>query len=377
MRKKVLFVIPEYSIGGTNTSLENLLTLLNKDRYELSVFCLYEDGSQYYKKFFKPYILKKSTLYYLLHDHVLFRKIMGALQKISHKVSFDWLYRREAQILQDKYGFSTVVGFQECTATEFASYFKTVRKIAWFHSPYISFLTNDLEKWRKIYDQFDAVACVSKVFASDFVKVYPNLEGRVHCVYNTLDDKLITSLSNFPILDSNFDTSFFTIVSLGRFCPQKQFEKIPMLVDKLHKIGNVKTIRWYIIASGSQCRNVTMANIEKYHLEEEVIILKAKDNPYPYIRHADLVVCTSDSESFSYVINEGKILHTPVISNNFPVAKEVLPSDCGWISSLEDMPDMLFNIINDVDGIYSKVKETISNYTYPNNQIIEKVNQIL
>lgn len=377
MKKKLLFVIPEYSIGGTNTSLENLLTLLDKDRYELSVFCLYEDGSQYYKDSFKPYILKKSVLYYLLHDHVLFRKIMGALQRMSSKVTFDWLYKREARKLQQKYGFSTVVGFQEGTATEFASYFKSAKKIAWFHSPYIGYLNRNLEHWKNIYQQFDGIECVSETFASYFMEVYPNLKERVDCVYNTLDDKLITSLAKKPVQDVNFETSSFTIVSLGRFCPQKQFEKIPAIVDGLHKIGKFKPMRWFVIASGNQCRDITLENIAKYHLENEVIILDAKDNPYPYIKQANLLACTSDSESFSYVINEGKILHTPVISNKFPVAKEVLSTECGWIASLEDMPKLLFKIINDVDGIYSKVKESISTYTYPNNQIIEKVNQIL
>jgi glycosyltransferase involved in cell wall biosynthesis len=90
-----------------------------------------------------------------------------------------------------------------------------------------------------------------------------------------------------------------------------------------------------------------------------------------------LVVCTSDAESLSYVIAEGKILHTPVVSNNFPVAYEVLDNSCGFISSIGDMPKLLYKIINDDDKIYSKVKESISTYEYENEDIMKKVYSII
>ena len=57
-KKKVLFIIPEYSHGGTNKSLENLLSLIDKQKYEISVYSLYEDGGLYYKDVLKPYIIK-------------------------------------------------------------------------------------------------------------------------------------------------------------------------------------------------------------------------------------------------------------------------------------------------------------------------------
>ena len=85
MKKRILFVIPEYSHGGTNKSLENLLALIDKNRYGISIFCLYEDGPNYYKKLFAPYILKKSRLYYLLHDNSFTRKFMVLYNKLTKK----------------------------------------------------------------------------------------------------------------------------------------------------------------------------------------------------------------------------------------------------------------------------------------------------
>ena len=117
--------------------------------------------------------------------------------------------------------------------------------------------------------------------------------------------------------------------------------------------------------------------IRQYNVEDKVILTGAVDNPYPYIKRANLLVCTSKSESFSYVIAEAKVLHTPVVSNSFPVAYEVLDKSCGWIASLEEMPQLLFRLINDVDGDYSKVEESIKKYEYDNKSIMDKFYQLI
>ena len=108
-----------------------------------------------------------------------------------------------------------------------------------------------------------------------------------------------------------------------------------------------------------------------------MILLGAKDNPYPYFKKSDLFVCTSESESFSYVIAESKVLHVPVLCNNIPVAKEVVSDEEGWISSIADMPGTLSRIIDKNNGIYTSVKEKILNYQYNNHEILKKFEDIV
>ena len=112
--KKILFVIPEYSLGGTNKSLENLLLFLNKEMYDISIFCLYEDGGDYYKKVFAPYILRKSKLYYWLHDNVYTRKIIGLYNKVTKRENFTILYKREVLHLEKKHNSKIIyVNFRD------------------------------------------------------------------------------------------------------------------------------------------------------------------------------------------------------------------------------------------------------------------------
>lgn len=371
MKKKLLFVIPEYSIGGTNTSLNNLLSFIDKDKYDVSVYCLYEDGAQYFKDVFKPYILPKSRLYYWLHDNVFTRKFMGFLMKISSRFNFNWLYKREVKMLQKKYGFNCIIAYQEGSATDFVMFAKKTKKIAWIHSPYIDPFKNNGYYSYSRYSQFDSIACVSKDSIKNFTAAVPGLIHKISCIYNTLNNSLIREMGNADAIDIPINDSVFSIITIGRFCESKQFHKIPKIIKNINELGVSKIFKWYFITSGDEYRNQTIAEIKKYGVDDYIVMLGAKENPYPYLKNADLYVCTSEFESFSYVIGESKILHTPLVSNDFPVSTEVIDDSTGWICNINEMSSLIADIINDKNGIYSAKKDSIASYNYDNTPIMK------
>lgn len=373
--KKILFVIPEYSHGGTNKSLENLLEFMDKTKYNISIYSLYEDGGDYYKKKFFPYIINKSRLYYLLHDNVYTRKLIGFYNKITRQENFTLLYKREVRHIEKKHDFDIIVAYQEGTATEFVSYFKNKNKIAWIHFDYAMLEGKVNLKERKVYyDRFKHIVCVSKAALESMLKVHPEYKEKSTYIYNTLNSASVIEES-LKRMQVPFDSTCFNIISIGRLVSIKQFQEIPKIVSNIKKQTN-RPFCWYIVGSGSseQC---IRSEIEKYNVQDTVVLLGPKDNPYPYILQANLLVCTSVAESFSYVIAEGKALHTPVLSNIFPVAYEVLDKNCGWVCSLEEMPTLISHLINDKDGMYSKVKKSISSYEYENEEIMKKIYRLL
>lgn len=375
MKKKILFVIPEYSHGGTNKSLENLLYFFDTDKYSVSIYSLYEDGGKLYKELFKPYIVKKSLAYHLIHDNVVTRKIAGAIMKLFPSVTFDKLYQYEANRLQKKYKFQTVVAFQESTATLFVSLMKNVpNKIAWVHCDYANRVRNiNRNEEFDIYSRFDKIVSVSKCAVFSFVNVFPQFSEKTICVYNTIDTSEVFRLSEqlknpYSTLDG------FIMLSVGRFVRGKQFYKIPEIVEKLARLTSCNFC-WYIIGDGADM-NSTIEAVNAMGLQKYIKILGAKDNPYPYFKHANLHVCTSASESFSYTIAEAKILHVPVLCNDFPVSSEVVSDDEGWICNIDDMAMVLKDIIEDKNGMYSNVKNALARYEYPNEGIVKMVNGV-
>ncbi len=375
MKIKILYVIPEYSHGGTNKSLENLLLFLNKKMYDVSIFCLYEDGGDYYKKIFAPYILKKSKLYYWLHDNTYTRKIIGFYNKVTKRENFTFLYKREVRLLENEHDFDIVVAYQEGSATEFVSYFKNENKIAWIHFDYTMLERKvNLKKRKVYYDRFKQIVCVSKAALESMLKVHPEYKGRSTYIYNTLNTASVIEAS-LKSMQVPFDSTCFNILSIGRLVSIKQFQEIPRIVSNIKKQTS-RPFCWYIIGSGNS-EGWIRSEIEKYNVQDTVVLLGPKDNPYPFIRQANLLVCTSVAESFSYVIAEAKILHVPVLSNDFSVANEVVDKTMGWIANIKDMPQVLSRIVCDENGEYRRKKETAKYFEYSNEQILHEIDQLL
>ncbi|MBR3132626.1 MAG: glycosyltransferase [Clostridia bacterium] len=70
-----------------------------------------------------------------------------------------------------------------------------------------------------------------------------------------------------------------------------------------------------------------------------------RDNPYPYEKNADFLLCFSPYESWGNVISEAKVLGTPCVVTDFPSAKEqiedgvngvIVPLDCRDYSVIVD-----------------------------------------
>lgn len=382
MKKKILFVIPDFYIGGTNKSLENLLLLIDSNIYEIRIFSLYEDGDFYYKeKVFKPYLIKKSFFYRLFHDHFWFRKFSTLVSLLFRCNASRLLHKFEINRIQKKEKFDTVIAYQESSATICVSMLRNCsNRIAWVHCE-LRYWLQDLVKGRKLeeagdYSKYDKIICVSESARQSFLSLYPQLSDKVMFIYNSVDDNHIKELADDVKVNVPFSDNTFNILSVGRFSPTKQFDLIPKIVSELKKITS-KPFCWYIIASTEECLQDMLEKIEKYDVSREVILLGAKDNPYPYFKKSDLFVCTSESESFSYVIAESKVLHVPVLCNNIPVAKEVVSDEEGWICSIADMPETLSRIIENNNSIYTKVKGKILNYQYNNHEILKKFEDIV
>lgn len=379
MKKKILFVIPTLEMGGTNKTLENYLYLMDNSKYEIYIYCLASKCKGYYRTVFSNYLVHRSFLGYWTIENYITRKAFNILFKVFNNL-YKWYERYESQYLQKKYDFDTVVAFQEDSVTDYVqrNFSDVPNKIAWVHS----FLYNLPDKKKEmafIYEEYNKIVCVSNSLRNYFIKYIPSVTSKTVCISNPIDVSWIKKQSQVPIKDNELTKEVFTIVSVGHLVEIKNFHLIPFIANKIKQNHKTKPFKWYIIGPEFErgYKNRIEKEIEKCQVMSEVILLGNKDNPYPYIHLADLVACLSKNESFSYVINEGKVLHIPVISNNFPVAYEVLEKNCGWVCCLEEMPSLLSDIINDRNGIYTQVKESIADYEYDNTNILYHIENIL
>lgn len=348
--KKILFIVSEFCIGGTMSSLYSLLSVIDPQRIQVDIFSRVHSGP-YYKRMPNCSILPENIwLSHSIYERSIFAKVatkvLLAIRKVLDPVGIDMyaLYNfiGGKQIHSDEY--DAVIGYDESMA-RLVSYFPAKKRINWIHCDYRRFARGKDEA--KYYDKIHAIVCVSQFVKAVFTEIYPQYADKVYAIHNVINVEDIRKKAEAPIDDDRFQTDAYTIVSCGRLDPVKQFSVIPSLASQL-KAEGAKPFKWYIIGGGNDVEQNAIAEaITKCCVEDCVITLGMKTNVYPYIDNADLYVCTSSSESYPMVVNEAKALLIPVISNNFPSAKESIRNGIdGVICSMEEIVGCILTQMN-------------------------------
>ena len=382
-KTKVLFIVPSFSFGGTTTALASLLNSGMTKHYDIDVFqiCRRDYNLQplvshdiglnglttaYYGNFSRFHIKEKFK--YLLI------KILKRNHRIITKLE-EWVTKETINKIERHKQYDVVVGFQEGLATRFASHFSCPRKIAWIHCDYANAYGEEVNEL-DLYNVFEKVVCVSHFTRQGFVERYPTLSEKTIAIHNVFDSKRIADLSQKVTDDPRFDTSRFTIISLGRIHEVKRFYLIPEIASQLKESGI--DFHWYILGSADipdELLRLTDA-IKKHGLEENVIYLGGKANPYPYLKAANLLVCISKSEACPMIFNEAKILHVPIVSADFGSAFEFIEDGkIGIITSLEGISEAIMRLFND-EGLRKLIKRNISQFKFDGTELMKQIENL-
>lgn len=352
--KKILFIIPKLSTGGTNTSLDALYSRL-KDEFDIHVFSISHQPISHNYAFMKVLLtqdLPMSLYFSNFSEQKGVYKILAFVSKVLLRNIFKafrkdyglFIFKRVAMNLERDYDY--IVGYQEGYATHLASYFSNSNKYAWIHCDYSKHLLKIKNKSEEaIYSKFKKVISVSEYTTSVFANCYPSLSNRTLAINNLLDVSRIIKLAQEPIDDARFFKHDMTILSVGRFGPVKRFREIPVVASALKDLG-LKFI-WYVIGPkyGNDEFSSFTANMEKYKVYDCVQWLGGKPNPYPYFAAANLYVCLSESEACPMVFKEAHLFGLPIVSTDFPSSYEFIHEDDGIITSIDNLPKAIATMI--------------------------------
>jgi glycosyltransferase involved in cell wall biosynthesis len=104
------------------------------------------------------------------------------------------------------------------------------------------------------------------------------------------------------------------LIHVGRLHPNKRHDR---LLKSYARTGIQAPL--LLLGQGSDSAVNTLRNLaEELNIADRVIIKGFTANPYPYIKHAHLLVLSSDSEGFGNVLVEALICQTPVVSTRCP-----------------------------------------------------------
>ena len=381
--KKILFVIPGLNHGGTNRFLKSVIFCNDHKKYSINILAMETNG--FYYSSFEQYLLKAETT--LVSSITSFKKrdnaepILHFVLRLIYKLVFKLFYHGNIQSYSElinrkiaKKSFDVIIAFQEGIASEVASYFAAEKRIAWVQCDYNNYqILSGHPDETSIYAKFHSIVCVSDYTASVFRSIYPSLSDRVVGIHTLIDTEGIKRDAAKPE-NTHMEGDIFKLISVGRMDPVKRFSYIPSMAAEMVKHGCV--FRWYLVGAGGSEYEKVKEEIRKLDVEDYVVLLGAKNNPYPYIAAADVLVCPSLSEACPNVVNEAKILHVPVVAADFPSAKEFIENDVnGVIAPIERIPAVLTKLISDKQ-YYQRLHDGISTFEY-DNEVIKRRIEIL
>ena len=347
--KKVLFFVESLSSGGAEKVLTDLVSNLDKSKYDITVCSLV--GVGVYNDYIKSICNYKAILNHPKKDASFFTNYL-------YKIKYKLVYNLPAKLLYKlffKEKYDVEVAFIEGYSTKIigASSNSNSNKIAWVH---IDLFTNH---WTKIeyknlqeeinsYKQFDHIVSVAESVQKAFTKRF-GIKENLSVKYNPVDREDILSQAEIPLNNINDENAVMQLVTLGRLEPQKGYDRLLEVVNKL-KNENFKFNLW-IVGEGSK-RPELESYIKKHNLEDTVTLQGFQTNPYKYIKNADAFICSSRSEGFSTVVTEALILGKPVVATDCSGMTELLgASEYGLITqnNTEDLYLGIKRFLSDID----------------------------
>ncbi len=304
---KTLFFIENLTGGGAEKVLCDLVNRMDPDRFDITVQTLWKEAEA-----------KKLT------PRVRYRYCYDEKTGLNR-----WRSRLETALgftyrLHIRDDYDVECAYLECGATKImaGSTNKNAKKAAWVHCDLKMKMADPegfVRKSARWYDKFDRIVCVSENVRQSFDALFGCPEKTI-VIHNTVDDDAIRQKAE-AILPEMPEKRRLTAVTLGRLTPEKAYDRLLRVHKKL--IGMGVPYDLWILGEGEE-RAKLEAFIAENGLADSVKLLGFRDNPYPYMKAADLLVCSSRFEGFSTFITEGMILGKPVITTDCSGMREIL-----------------------------------------------------
>lgn len=207
-------------------------------------------------------------------------------------------------------------------------------------------LVNHLTKW--LYSRVDAIVCVSDGVAESVRRLLNVPESKVCVIYNpVVHQGILTSANQSINLPFTLAENELLIIGVGRLTPQKNFENLIRAFSVLKKIKPAKLV---ILGEGEE-RNKLQKIILELKLEESVNMPGFVENPYAWMRHADVFALSSSWEGLPTVLIEALACGCKVVSTDCPSGPSEILEEGKWgeLAAVNDHDSLAAAILRVLD----------------------------
>ena len=355
-KKKVLFIIRSLQPGGAEKVLLDTVKFL-KDRYSITVYLCYEfidDHSSYVEEMRK--LVEVRTL-------IKYKKSGSWIARLPYRFNsrltlFKWDVMTPEQVYKSALGneeFDIMISYLEGLSTRILSGAPKDKKnvFAWVHTD-MNRNPWSLEDYKCQSDEQNAYRRFDKIFAvsndvAQSIKLKYGMDAEF--VQNVVDDSAIKEKGDHgcPFSKANC----MQLVAVGTHAAVKGYDRLIRALRVMKDEGY--RFQMHFVGSGKET-TALMVLRDELDLTDDIVFEGRQSNPYPYIKNADLTICSSHAEGFSGATVESLILGTPVLTTDCAGMKDIFGNNgfCGLIVENSDA------------GLINGLRKCLSNPSYVN-----------
>jgi glycosyltransferase involved in cell wall biosynthesis len=328
--RNILFIIPSLIGGGAERVLINLLHLLKEQEGFQITLC-----SAVRKGVYVNAVPSGIEVKYL-YKNAFVGKVV---EKCVRDFGMHFIMKiRVKRVLKGH--FNVGISFLDSIFSEILFYPGPVidKRMVVIHSSYLTyknksrFIQGDYK--RKLlgrYARLDTIISVSNDVEKEFVEAFgPFRDMRV--IYNPINVDQIRERAKEPV-EGNLNDRI-QLLAIGSLIPVKNHMRLLRAVELLARDG----IDFHLRILGKGTLQQTLQEfIDDRMLNDYVELAGFVENPYPFLKSADIFVISSVAEGLPTVIGEAMVLGVPVVSTNCPGSREIL--DHGKYGILTEQDD--------------------------------------
>ena len=393
MKQRIFITMHYLEIGGAEISLIGLLQAIDYSKYDVDLFIHAHHGelmsfipkevnllpevkkysvlekpfmdcvkSGYWDVAFMRFVAKyKRKRYYQSHpdvkdddDYFISHYTTWLLPRINPSVEYDLAisFLTPHKIVLDKV--------------------RAKKKVAWIHTDYQS-IKVARELALPVWEKYDKIASISKDITKTFTSVFPSLSGKIIEMENILSSEFVRKRADMLDVGKEMGSEdSINILSVGRFAPAKNYDNVPDICSRIIKKGI--QVKWYIIGYGAD-EQLIRRRIAEAGMEEHVIILGKRSNPYPYIKSCDIYAQPSRYEGKSVTVREAQILCKPVAITAYSTASSQVQDGIDGVIVPMDNEGCAQGIVDFIrnTGLQERIKAYLRCHDYGNEEEVNKL----
>ena len=399
MAKRRIFISMHYmELGGAEISLIGLLQALDYSKYDVDLFIHRHQGElmQFIPR--EVNLLPEITTYACIESPLTEAIRRGQLGVVWGRLKARWragrYQPRDASLPQcaifqyiaqevgpylpslEQYGeYDLAISFLQ-PHNYVLSKVKAKKKVCWIHTDYTK-VEFDVDAELPIWSAYDQIVSISPDVTRTFLQVFPSLEDKIVEIENILSSEFVRKRAEEINVAGEMpkEKGRINLLSVGRFTDAKNYDNVPDICKRVREQG--VDLRWYIIGYGEEA--LIRQKIHEAEMEEYVILLGKRTNPYPYMKACDIYAQPSRYEGKSVTVREAQMLCKPVVITNYATAKSQIQDGVDGVIVPKDNEGCANGIADFIRNI--QLQNDIINYLhdhdYGNVDEVEKVYRMI